>query len=175
MDTSYSISEQFRTDRSFDEVFELLERSLKNAGGSLTSDRSKGTISVIEGKAGILGDFLMEAEANFTLKEKDDGLFLLEGSLTKRPTAIFWVCLVGGICLFWNLIGWAGIAGVVIYFVADLGAEYKKRLAQARTEMGANPSEQPVSEEKIPSTEPETDEEPSEEEKPNETDAPPSD
>ena len=63
MDTIYNIEEELRTDKGHDEVFSSLEKVLGEMGGTLSSDRDAGTISIINGKGGLFGDFLMEALA----------------------------------------------------------------------------------------------------------------
>jgi len=168
MDTIYNIEETLRTERTFVDVFTSLEKVLGEMGGTFTSDRTSGSITVIDGKGGLFGDFLMETEAHFTLKEKVSGEYLLVGSFNKKPSMIFWICLVGGICLFWNLIGWAGIAGVIIYFMADLGEAYKKKINIAMNELSSAPVEGNEIEKKEPEAK-----EPSEE-KPKEAAEPPS-
>lgn len=139
MDTIYNIEEGFRSEKGFDEVFASLEKALSEMGGTFSSNKTAGTISILNGKGGMFGDFLMESEAQFTLKEKGTGEYLLTGSLKKKPSAIFWVCLIGGICLLMSPIGIIGIVGVVFYFVMDLEAEYRKRLAKMMGEMETSP------------------------------------
>ncbi|MCU0800025.1 MAG: hypothetical protein MUC62_10205 [Candidatus Thermoplasmatota archaeon] len=159
MDTSYRVSETIKSDEPLEKVFDIVEGALKAMGGELRSERGEGKFFVKEGKSGVLGDFLMEADATFTVKKEGEGIYLIEGEIMKKPAALFWVCLVGGFCF------WPAWAGVVLYFIADLGKEYQKKI----TEFSVKKADAPAVR-----TEPETKEEEPSEEKPKEAAEPPS-
>lgn len=159
MDTSYRVSEMIRSDEPLEKVLDIVEGALKSMGGELRSERGEGKFYVKEGKAGVIGDFLMEADATFTVKKEGEGKYLIEGEIMKKPAALFWVCLVGGFCF------WPAWIGVVLYFIADLGKEYQKKL-------GDTSGKKAETEKKEPEPEAKEEEKPSEE-KPKEAAEPP--
>lgn len=124
MGTEYKFTRIIKTNAPLFVVLEAVQDALLPLGGSIKINDEKGIITVEDGKIGILGDFLFDCKAKIILSEKDDDKFKLICTITKNPSSLFWLFLIGGFCPgLWALWGLN-----VFYLIVDLGKEYQKRL-----------------------------------------------
>ncbi|MCU0800024.1 MAG: hypothetical protein MUC62_10200 [Candidatus Thermoplasmatota archaeon] len=123
MSKAYFISRKIFSSDPYDIVFGKLERCLMELGGAFYADPASGTITVQDGKMGISGDFLFECRAQFKLERTSEGQYYLRGTVEKNPSTLFYLFLIGGLCVMWPIWGLN-----VWYLVIDLGQEYQKKL-----------------------------------------------
>ena len=123
MSTNYTVSRTIRTERSLEEILEATEEVLTTLGGEISVNKDSGTISILNGKTGITGDFLFDCSAKVRVKKKAEGKYIIKCYVEKSPSTIFWLLLIGGLCFLWYI--WAGN---IFYLFIDLGKEYQKKL-----------------------------------------------
>ena len=119
----YNISKMVTTNKDLKSVTEATVDALRPMGGSITANPENGNIRIINGKSGITGDFLFDANATINISKKADDKYIIDTQIEKRPNGIFWIILIVGFCFLWP----AWLANLY-YLIIDLGKEYDVRL-----------------------------------------------
>ncbi len=120
----YNISKPVTTNKDLKSVMEATVDALRPLGGSININSESGNIRIINGKSGITGDFLLNADATIQVSKKSDDKYIINAQIEKRPSGIFWILLVVGLCFLWPV--WLVN---LYYLLIDLGKEYDVKLS----------------------------------------------
>ena len=101
-----------KTDKSIAEVVDAAVHTLRRSGGSVTNTGTSIQVTDASGLGSF--SFMCHIDGQGRVVEREPGVYRLEFELTKRPNAIFWLCLFLGWCA-------AGLLWVVnaLYFFVD--------------------------------------------------------
>jgi hypothetical protein len=120
---------QLKTSEPIEEVVEAVQLSLRRLGGQvLVKDN---TIIVTDGSQGVSLGFLAKIKATVTISpsKRKKGAYDIDCQIIRKPSEIFWICLVLGFCL---LITWAGN---IAYLFVDPIPAYQQALDRAQYEL----------------------------------------
>ena len=110
-------------------IMRALEERLMIFGGEISRDPGNYRFIIEEGKEGVPGGFLMKLTVDVRLVRKGPIEYVVDCTVTKQPSVIFWCFLVPGLILYPLLIANG------YYLTLEPEREYAKRLQNIQFEL----------------------------------------
>lgn len=116
-------SVQVRTDKTFDEVRQVVKDMLRPLGGT-QRDMGYG-FDIDGGSNGVRFGFVSTIKAAVKIQQRGQDAYNIECTIANSPNALFWICFVVGWFFLWFL--WI-ICG--LYFFVNPAQAYERQLSQ---------------------------------------------
>jgi hypothetical protein len=124
-----SVFAEVQTTRSLEEVTDAVALEMRKLGGQVITRNS--AIEVIDGTSGVDFAFVAKFQANVYVapnKKKDD-TYNIDCQIRYSPNAVFWICLILGLCTFF-----AWIVNLLYLFINPVTA-YQQALNRVQAQL----------------------------------------